>query len=308
MGSIVHFDLPLDAFQRALAREALVAGGAPFDPADPERFRAGARRVWEIYQDARRSRRPPLAAWPSHEIDRRVYERDRGEHIDDPSLPAERRTQLIESLDRVNAVVGAYRWLFHALKLHLRSAPSGEVSVLDIGSGHGRLPIRLALKGQLGAHRLRVIGSDIEPAYVAAARIAAAEAGADVEFRVIDALALDRLPAEDRFDVITCTQTVHHFPPDFLAELLARARARARHGVLLFDARRSMLTLGGVYLATYALSAGDTMFLHDGVVSIRRMYSPAELELLARCAPGGEAFAAQNFGPQYVVMRAFARS
>ena len=295
------FDLPLDHYQRTLAERALTDGGAPFDPRDRARFTAGVRDVWARYQAACRQPAPGLQR-PLHGLDRLIYERRRQEHIDDVTLPAQRRTSLIRSLDRLNVVVGGYWWFFQALTTHLRGLPAGTISVLDVGSGHGALPIRLQRKARLGAHTLRVVGSDLEPAYVDEARRAAREHEVDVEFRQLDALRLDEL--DEQFDVITCTQTVHHFPPELLAGLLVSARAHARRGVLFFDARRSSLTLLGASVLTLAVS-GDTMLLHDGLVSVRRMYSPAELELLARCAPGGEHFVGRNFGPQYVTVQAF---
>src|SRR5690606_19795217 len=125
--------------------------------------------------------------------------------------------------------------------------------------------------------------------------------GAQVEFRVLDALKLDTLP--ERFDVITCTQTLHHFSPDFVAEFLFQARKSARRGVLVFDARRAPLTLAGTSAATFLLT-GNPMLVHDGAVSVRRMYAPAELEMLAHVSPGGEVFSARSFGLVYVVLKA----
>jgi SAM-dependent methyltransferase len=208
---------------------------------------------------------------------------------------------LQRSLDRLNRTFGIYLWMFRALERFADGA-GGELSVLDVGSGHGAFPIRLAARGRLGAARLRVVGSDIEPAYVEAAQQAAARAGVAVEFRRLDALALDRV--EERFDLIVCTQTAHHFPPEFLAELMLRARRNARRGVLFFDGRRSALSIALGSPGMFALSGADPLFLHDAVVSVRRMYSPAELEMLALCAPGGEAFSARNYGPVHVIAQA----
>lgn len=301
------FELALDRHQREVARQVLARAGAPFDPRDRARFHAEVERVWSMYQAARAASPPPLPhgiAWAEDRIDRAIYARDREEHIDDPKLPEEVRRGLIRALDRLNVAVGFYPLLFHVLKRHLRDTPPGPVSVLDVGSGHGAFPIRLQRRGRLDQHTLRVVGSDLAPAYVDEARTSAARAGVDVEFRVVDALRLDEL--DERFDVITCTQTVHHFPPALVADLMYRALRNARRGVVLFDARRGLLTLGGVVTAAVLTGGPNARFVHDGVVSIRRMYSPAELELLARCAPGGEAFAARNVGPQYVVAEAHA--
>jgi 2-polyprenyl-3-methyl-5-hydroxy-6-metoxy-1,4-benzoquinol methylase len=287
----ISFDLPIDRRQRSAAARALTATGAPFSDDD---LAEGAARVWDAYVAA------DAGGW----IDRAIHRRDREEHIDDEALPAERRRALIRSLDRLNGVLGAYAMIRLALAqlLDEAGAPTDRpVTVLDVGSGHGAFPIALARSRRLDGRALRVIGSDLADAYVEEARAAAAAKGVDVEFRRLDATRLaDEL--DEPVDVITCTQTVHHFPPPLVAKLLSSARRAARLGVIFFDARRAPLTLAGIALLAPIISAGDRMFLHDGVVSVRRMYSPAELEMLARCTPGGEAYRATNFGPQYVTL------
>jgi hypothetical protein len=45
----------------------------------------------------------------------------------------------------------------------------------------------------------------------------------------------------------------------------------------------------------------DWMLSHDGFVSVRRMYSPAELAMLA-AASGLSGFHAANFGPFHVLL------
>jgi 2-polyprenyl-3-methyl-5-hydroxy-6-metoxy-1,4-benzoquinol methylase len=292
----LHYDLPRDAVQRELAERALRRAGAPFDPSNREQFHEGVKRVWRDYQAERRRSRSML-------VDLALHARDREEHIDNPMLPDAQRTSLIRKLDRLNRALGAYQWIFAALGRFLDAGRgSEEVSVLDLGSGHGTFPIRLAQQGRIGRHRLRVVGSDLAPAYVAEAQRAAVRQNVAVEFRVVDALALDRVG--ERFDVLTCTQTVHHFPPELLASMMVSARTHAKRGVLFFDAQRSALNILGVAALGAVASGGDPMFLHDALVSVRRMYSPGELELLARCAPGGEVYRARNFGPFYVVLEA----
>src|SRR5262249_43809969 len=149
---------PLDDFQRDLADEVLCRAGAPFDASDGARFRAEVGRAWRLYQDERARRRPrgPLGAW--HRLHRLLPPRSRDEYIDDPGLAPERRRRLIRALDRLNRAVFAYEQIFAALQQSLRGLPSSELSVLDIGSGHGAFPIRLACKRRLGRHRLRVVG------------------------------------------------------------------------------------------------------------------------------------------------------
>lgn len=297
----LRYDRPLDHLQRDLAARALKLAGAPFDPAGEAEFRENVRRTWGYYRALVAKATPRGAAGVELRIDRLLHRRYREEYIDDPNLPPERRERLVGELDRLNRWLLSYPQFFMALEEFARDLPGGDLAVLDIGSGHGAFPIALAQKGSLAGKRLNVTGSDISQLYVDAAQATALKRKARVDFRVIDALKLDTL--KERFDLITSTQTIHHFPPDFVAELFARLRGNARYGVVIFDAQRTLPTLVGAAIGT-SLIGRNRYFLHDGVISVRRMYAPAELELLARCAPGGEIFRSRNLGPAYTVTEA----
>lgn len=294
---LLAFNTPLDELQRGIAREALQRAGAPFSLDNATEFRNQVRRVWGYYQAGLARAKPVGAAKWLHPIDRAVYDRWHEEYLDDTHLPEARRRKLIAQLNRLNRLLQSYRWFIRALEEAVADLPEGPLSLLDIGSGHGGFPIRLARLGTLAKHPLHVTGSDIEEAFLSLARERARRARVQAEFRRIDALELDRMA--ERFDIITSTQTVHHFSPEFLAELMARAYANARHLVVLFDDRRGVIPLLGAVALTSVF--GNPAFVHDAVVSIRRMYSPAELEMLAQCSLGGEAARACNFGPHYVM-------
>lgn len=289
------FDLPLDDLQRRTAQQVLREAGAPFDPDAPD-FSDHVRRVWGLYQAqlVRLSTRRL-----DHRVDRALFQRKHEEYIDNVHESADERENLIQGLDKVNRAVLAYRWFYRALEHFVRQMPGDECSVLDIGSGHGAFAIRLARRKRMGGKRVRVVGSDLNPDYVQRAQEEAEARGVDIEFKVLDALALHTLP--ERFDVITSTQTIHHFQPAMLARVIASAQRNARHGVVFLDARRSPLTLLGAMVGTSVLGR-DRKLVHDGVVSVRRMYSPAELEMLAACAPGGERLRATNLAYAYVVL------
>lgn len=289
----MRFLLPLDHKQRALTQEVLSRSKAPFSVKDPEVFREEVRRLWSEYQRARGEAKTGLFS----RLDSLLYQRKREEYIDDPTLPDARRVRLIRGLHRFNRVSGVY-WLFsQVIRSALKNIPPGPVTVLDIGSGHGAFPIQLS-KQTFPQHQLRVIGSDIEPAYVMHAQESAREQGAPAEFRMLNALALDGM--EESFDIITCTQTIHHFPPEFVAELIYRARRSAKRAVLFFDGRRSVTALVGASMGALLLNA-DWRMAHDGFVSVRRMYTPEEFLLLAK-ASGCEDFEACHYGPYHSLL------
>jgi 2-polyprenyl-3-methyl-5-hydroxy-6-metoxy-1,4-benzoquinol methylase len=297
----LRFDRPLDHLQRDFAAAALKLSGAPFDPAGGEAFRESVRRTWGYYRSLAAKATPRGLAGAELRIDRVLHRRYREEYIDDPALPAALRAALVSQLNSLNHVLLSYPQFFAALEAFAAHLPGTSLAVLDIGSGHGAFPIAMAKKGKLAGKQLDVTGSDISPLYVEAAQAAAIREKARVDFHVVDALRLNEMQA--RYDIITSSQTIHHFSPEFVAELFARLKGNARYGVVLFDAQRTLPTLVGAAIGT-ALVGRNRYLVHDGVISVRRMYAPAELELLARCAPGGEIWRSSNWGPAYTVTEA----
>jgi SAM-dependent methyltransferase len=227
---------------------------------------------------------------------------DEGEIMDDASLSEERRTALLRTLDQSNRRRGIYDRFLEALA-PLLGAPSAEpLTVLDLASGHGGFPLSLASSSGTAGRSLRVIASDVRPEYLAIGRERAALLGlSNLEFRVIDAFALDEALRPGEVDIITCTSSLHHFGPGPTALILSQAVRRARRGILFIDLARAVfvaLTVGAGGLFT-----PDRAYAHDAWVSARKAFVPEELKLIARCAPGGEALSAFYLSPGYAALR-----
>jgi SAM-dependent methyltransferase len=222
---------------------------------------------------------------------------DEGEHIDDPAFPEERRTRSIELLDAFNRGLASYERFADALEPLL----DGEATVLDLASGHGGFALALAERARARGRSLRVIASDLREEYVAIGRRRAAASGTPVEFCVADAFRLDESFACGEVDVITCTQSLHHFGAALVAQLVAESLAVARRGILFVDGARSVALLG--LLAVVASATGNRAFAHDAKVSIRKAFVPEELAAIAACAPGGDRLRAFYLPPGFAVLR-----
>ena len=108
---------------------------------------------------------------------------------------------------------------------------AGE-SVLDVGCGTGTLA--LLAKRQVGAVAL-VAGIDASAEMVARAARKAHKAGLPVRFEQASA---DRLPfADDQFDAVLCTATLHHLPRGMRVDAVREMRRVLKPGgrVLLVD-------------------------------------------------------------------------
>jgi ubiquinone/menaquinone biosynthesis C-methylase UbiE len=266
------------AAELAPRARALADGVVAHDPRSVERYDRLVVDALAAMRGRRPDGHPVLDA-----IDRALYV-DRPELLDDPRFPEAERVHVLDRLDRMNDVLGSYD-SFVALTVPLveraRARGRGTVTVHDLAAGHGGFA--LVLKDRLG-EAAHVVASDVKDEYLALGRRAAAERRLDVSFVVQDALSLAHL-AGSGVDVFTCTQSLHHFPPGMIARMIGEASRVAREGIVFIDAERSWTSIA--FLAPFAILWGRSYaFVHDTVVSLRRMYYEEELALLAALAPG----------------------
>jgi ubiquinone/menaquinone biosynthesis C-methylase UbiE len=188
--------------------------------------------------------------------------------------PADALAATLADLDRLNAWFGG-----HALSLaRVRRAAAAlprerTLRVVDVGGGNGgfaRLIVRWARRAGRRA-RVLVIDHDATTAGLAAAACAAYGEIAVVR---ADATALPLVAAAA--DVVHAGLTLHHLEPDGAVRALAEMRRACRGRVVVNDLARTRLALGLVWLATRVLPM-HPMSRHDGPLSVRRAYAPAEL-------------------------------
>ncbi len=243
------------------------------------------RRFDEVMDEAIESLRttPPetLRAKLLHWADRATFAQA-DEILDDLSYSASNRARLLEQLDALNEALGSYDRWNQFLEPMVRTAYDRfrrPLRVWDLASGHAGYA--LSLKSHFG-RCVHVTATDLRAEYLELGRAKAVSRGLDIDFRKVDAL---ELPEEAQpVDLFVCTQSLHHFSPGQVARILGGAMHQARLGIVCFDAERGMLPLSTIPLLLAAWTRSWAM-VHDAWVSVRRMYSPDELWLLAQAAP-----------------------
>ena len=205
------------------------------------------------------------------------------EYLDDPALDANKRVGIVSRLDGLNAMLGSYPLFFEYLVPLLGS--DRHTRVLDLAAGHGGFALAAAALAERRGRTLELVATDIKREYLELGARRARSAGLDVHFMVQDALDLSNLQTGE-YDVVTCTQSLHHFRPGQVAVMFAEAARVARRGVLFIDGARSALHAVGV-VGLGLLAYRDSAFAHDALISFRRFFVPEELELLARLSPWG---------------------
>lgn len=226
---------------------------------------------------------------------------DAPEFLDLPDYADAAKVDIVTRLDRLNRALHAYRRFFALLRPAIAAAYRRErrpVRILELASGSGSFTVALARQARAAGLPVEVHGSDYLAAHVRAGERRAAAAGLAVPFRQVNAFDMDNV-AEGEFDLIFLAQTMHHFSPGQLARMVEQSVHKAPRFVGI-DVRRS-LHVWGIVPAMAALSP-HWGFLHDGIVSIRKMYSEPELALIAQLAAPGHAVRTRGAFPGYSVL------
>lgn len=211
------------------------------------------------------------------------------EIMDQPDLGRERLDSALGGLSRLNKWSGSAAKLWPVLRdLAMQSqrtdSPNGPqpvaLGILDLATGAGDNPIRLALKARKENLSMYFAGCDVNPRSIEFASRRAQEAGADVDWFVRDVLT-DELPSG--YDVVMCSLFMHHLSNDQAVCVLRRMWQAASKAVVVCDLVRSRF---GLWLATAAsriLTRSDVVHT-DGPISVRAAYTIDEFSNIAKQA------------------------
>lgn len=188
--------------------------------------------------------------------------------------PQDVRDNLAE-MWRINRVLGGKR----ALTAHLypRLAVSDGALVADLGAGSAHLTAAVARWARVHGVDAQVIAVDWADRHLAVARERNVPAP-QVALLQADAARLP-FPA-GRVDFVISSLFMHHFAPDELVALLRDAYACTRRSLIMSDLVRGWLPLAAFRLVQ-PVFARHYLTRHDGALSVRRAYTPAELRALA---------------------------
>jgi SAM-dependent methyltransferase len=205
----------------------------------------------------------------------RLLQTDRPEYLDrDPVDVADeaRKRSVIRALDWTGEVFGNHdRFAQIALD---EVADVADPRVLELGAGHGKLSRRL-----LDWHpTARLTVTDVDQESVRT--IAAGELGQHprATVRTLDATAMDA--GDGEFDLAVFVLSFHHLAPEAAARVFAEG-TRVATRLLIVDLPRPPAPLHLLRLATMLPFAPLVPFVHDGVISSLRAYSPSALRALA---------------------------
>lgn len=203
---------------------------------------------------------------------------DGEEWIDLPDISLETLRVNLREQAWINRRLGGGRAVWrHALPF-LARCPSAPIKVLEMGCGGADLSRHLVAVARRMEKPIHVVGLDRQPTVLSCAR----EWCRDYpEITLVQADALTPPFARASFDLVLLPDLLHHLPAASLAPVLQAASRLCRGLVVVSDILRSPLA----YLAFLSLArvaSLSPMSRHDGALSIRRGFTPAELRALAQ--------------------------
>ena len=190
------------------------------------------------------------------------------ELMDDPALDAQTYTRVLHDLAQVNALTLARRPTL--LFLQRAVGERTRFRLLDVGFGDGDMLRAIARWARRKGIEAELVGVDLNPRSVAAAREATPDDLA-IEYRAGDFADL----ATQGWDCIISSLVAHHMTRDQLVAFLQFMDREAATGWLVNDLHRHGFAYAGWPLLA-GLMRWHPIVRHDGHLSIARSYRPAE--------------------------------
>jgi ubiquinone/menaquinone biosynthesis C-methylase UbiE len=202
---------------------------------------------------------------------------DARELMDAPGLDPDELAGNLRDIRRVNRHLGGAAVVLRRLpELIGPPDPGRRITILDLATGSADIPLAVAAWARRRNVDLRIVASDISEEMLAEAR---RQLGGhpDITLARYDARSVP-LP-DGAFDIVLCSLSLHHLPPDDAVLVLGEMHRLARRGFILNDLRRSRAG----YLAALAAAKATTrnrLTRNDAPLSVLRAYTSAELREL----------------------------
>ncbi len=208
------------------------------------------------------------------------------EQMDDLSIRDGRIERALRELRYVNRYLGGYRAMRKSLRPYLKSWEGGTLRFLDLGAGLGDYAVEFIRLGRRYDVPVHVTALDANPE---AARCAQTYLDGHLRpderarVRVIVGDALNAPGPAGSYHVVTASLFLHHFDDAAAVSLVRAMDLMASSGIVVNDLHRHVLAFAGIR-ALSAFFPVSPMFKHDGPLSVRRAFKPAELADIARRA------------------------
>ena len=190
--------------------------------------------------------------------------------------PAELATNF-RDIQRVNQLLGGTSTVLRHLPRLVEAVPADRpLTVLDLATGSADIPLAISRWAERRERSIAIVASDADEPILDLAR---KQVGTRPEISIerYDARAVP-LP-DNQFEIVLCSLSLHHFPPDDAVRVLREMDRLARTGFIVNDLWRGRLGYGAAWAAS-RLTTRNRLTRNDAPLSVKRAYTPQELQSL----------------------------
>ena len=200
------------------------------------------------------------------------------EMMDDSALDDRRHRQALGGLHRINGLSGVERTLWPLIQ-NLFNGELSTLSLLDIASGSGEIPIKLAERARSRGLHLDLAACDFSPLARNVALEKSETANLKMRYETIDVTQAS-LASLGSFDVVMCNLFLHHLEEEAAIHVLREASQITNRLLVINDIRRDWLNLLLANTVPRILTRSKVVHV-DAVRSVRAAYTDREFRSLA---------------------------
>ena len=173
---------------------------------------------------------------------------ERAELLDEDVVDPEELAGNFRDIQRVNRLLGGSSVILRHVPTLLSTTSATEpVTILDLATGSGDIPLAISQWARRRNLPLRIVASDVSPAILELAR---KQTSGDPAITIAEYDARS-VPLPDKaFDIVLCSLSLHHFSADNAIRVLRQMDRLARRGFILNDLRRGRIGYAAAWIAS----------------------------------------------------------
>jgi 2-polyprenyl-3-methyl-5-hydroxy-6-metoxy-1,4-benzoquinol methylase len=203
---------------------------------------------------------------------------DKEELMDDFSIGGDLLRDTLDKLENINRWLGGNKVTVNGLKKLLKNHPKEEeITIIDIGCGHGDILRDVAKFGRKKGYKMNLLGVDANPTAIEYANELSEDFN-ELTFQTEDIFSDDFKKRE--FDIVLSTLFLHHFKEEQLVSFLTSTLKQTKKAIIVNDLHRHKLAY---YLfMLLSLFIKNKMIINDGLISVLRGFKRKDLVAISR--------------------------
>lgn len=200
------------------------------------------------------------------------------EIMDNFQMEGEILRDALDKIARINQLLGGNRLTLEGVKELIRGREKENIKILDLGCGNGDMLRTLAHYASGKGLSFELTGIDANAFTITHATYLS------TDYKNISYLTADifeEISGENKYDIILCTLTLHHFTNGEILFLIARFFKLSRLGIVINDLHRNILAYY-LFKALCFVFRLNEMSREDGLISILKGFKKKELQNFSR--------------------------